>query len=205
MGKGSSFFIKAIAAAVLAYMAGFLLFVAKLPRKPPMPLHGDAIVALTGGGARLDAAVGLFEGGTGERLLISGVNDLTTKAEIKIINHGGARFDCCVDLGREAADTHGNAIETAHWALAHHYKSLIIVTAAYHMPRSLNEFAAALPGVELVPYPVEPAGFDLNNWWKPGTMRLLQGEYARYIASLVTTAMEKPVQSASIATRFAVR
>ena len=48
------------------------------------------------------------------------------------------RFDCCADLGFMAADTHGNAQETADWARAHRYKSLIVVTANYHMPRSLT-------------------------------------------------------------------
>jgi uncharacterized SAM-binding protein YcdF (DUF218 family) len=197
MGNGLSFVIKALVAGVLVYAAGFLLFVSSLPRKPSGPLHGDAIVALTGGGARLDTAVALFEGGTGKRLLISGVNSITTKAELKKINHGGPRFDCCVDLGRDAADTHGNAIETAQWANAHGYKSLIVVTAGYHMPRSLTEFSSALPDVELVPYPVEPAEINLNVWWKPGTIRLLHGEYARFLASLVTTTMGKPSMQAS--------
>ncbi len=159
--------VKLLAVALLAYGGGFLLFVASLPRTPPTPLHGDAIVALTGGGARLDAAVALFEHGIGKRLLITGVYSRTTKAELKKLNHGGPRFDCCVDLGCAAADTHGNAVETAHWALAHHYKSLIVVTAGYHMPRSLTEFSAAMPNVELVPYPVEPAEIDLNVWWRP--------------------------------------
>ncbi len=190
--------MKFVLLVALVYAAGFLLFIAKLPRKAAGPLRADAIVVLTGGVARLDAAVALFEGGTGERLLISGVNNVATKADLKKLNHGGARFDCCADLGREAADTHGNAIESARWALAHRYKSLIIVTASYHMPRSLAEFAAALPDVELIPYPVEPADLDLNQWWRPGTVRLLNGEYARYLASLVTTAMEKPVQPASL-------
>jgi uncharacterized SAM-binding protein YcdF (DUF218 family) len=194
------FVAKAVLVGVLAYAAGFLLFVAGLPRKPSGPLQGDAIVALTGGGARLDAAVALFEGGAGKRLLISGVNSTTTKADLKKLNHGGPRFDCCADLGRDAADTHGNATETARWAVAHHYKSLILVTAGYHMPRSLTEFSKALPGVKLVSYPVEPAELDLNTWWKPGTIRLLHGEYARYLASLVTTAMNMPIAHANAST-----
>ena len=192
MGKGTSFLVKDIAVGVAAYGAGFLVFVASLPKKPPGPLTGDAIVALTGGEARLDAAVALFEGGAGQRLLISGVNNSTTKAELKILNHGGARFDCCADLGREALDTHGNAIEAAHWAIAHHYKSLILVTAAYHMPRSLAEFSGAMPDMKVMPYPIEPADVDLAAWWRPGTIRLLHGEYARYLASLVTTSFETP-------------
>ena len=197
---------KILIAAVLVYATGFVLFVTSLPRKPSEPLNGDGIVALTGGGARLDAAVALFEGGTGKRLLISGVNNFTTKAQLKKINHGGARFDCCADIGREAIDTHGNATETARWVQAHHYKSLIVVTAGYHMPRSLTEFSTALPGVKLISYPVEPAEINLNVWWRPGTMRLLHGEYARYLASLVTTALDKnQMQASSAKPRIATR
>lgn len=197
MSKGA--LTKIVIVGALAYAAGFLLFVTNLPRKPSGPLKGDGIVALTGGGARLDAAVALLEGGAGKRLLISGVNNVTTKAQLKKINHGGPRFDCCADIGREAIDTHGNATETARWVEAHHYKSLIVVTAGYHMPRSLTEFSTALPGVTLVSYPVEPAEINLNVWWKPGTIRLLHGEYARYLASLVTTAMGKPTREAAAA------
>src|SRR5690348_14687160 len=99
---GMKFIAKGVIVLVLAYAAGFFLFVVSLPRKPAGALHGDAIVALTGGGARLDAAVALLEGGAGKRLLISGVNSSTTKAQLKLLNHGGRRFDCCVDLGHDA-------------------------------------------------------------------------------------------------------
>src|SRR3546814_9566295 len=37
-------------------------------------------------------------------------------------------FECCVDLGFEAADTAGNALETAGWLNAHGYKSIRLVT-----------------------------------------------------------------------------
>jgi uncharacterized SAM-binding protein YcdF (DUF218 family) len=180
--------VKIIAVLVVVYLAGFVLFAATLPAAPPTLGKPDAIVALTGGGARLDAAVALFESGVGQRLLISGVAPSTTKKEIKALAHGGARFDCCADLGFDAADTHGNAQETANWVRAHRYKSLVVVTASYHMPRSLSEFAARMPGVALVPYPVEPDGIDLQAWWRdPRALRVLQAEYAKYLASVALT------------------
>ena len=108
---------------------------------------GQGIVALTGGDERLDAAVSLLENRSGQRLLISGVHPTTTKQELKLLSHGGRRFDCCADLGYAAENTHGNAEEAARWARAHRFKSLIVVTARYHMPRSLTEFQAAMPGV----------------------------------------------------------
>jgi len=181
-----------MAAGLIAiYVAGFLLFVATLPSRPSQPLKADAIVALTGGEARVDAAVALFEGGTGKRLLISGVNKESSKDEIKHLSDGGRRFDCCADIGYAAEDTYGNAEEAAAWAKKHRFKSLILVTASYHMPRSLRLFHAVMPKVTLIADPVEPAGVDLAQWWHPGTLHLLHNEYLKYVASLMMTAVDR--------------
>ena len=130
---------KAAAALALLYAAGFALFALRLPTPEPVQsVKADAIVALTGDGDRLPQAVMLLQEGRGKRLLISGVNKHTTKHELKTLLHGGDRFDCCADLGFAAADTRGNAEETARWVKAHRYGSLIVVTAAYHMPRKIG-------------------------------------------------------------------
>ena len=75
--------LKVILFVALVYIGGFLLFVATLPRAPEGPVKADGIVTLTGGDARLDAAVALLEHGAGKRLLISGVNKAITKDELK--------------------------------------------------------------------------------------------------------------------------
>lgn len=174
--------------AVLAYLIGFVVFAETLPRQAARVDGADGIVALTGGGARLDTAVALFERGVGKRLLITGVHATTTKHDLKRIAHGGPRFDCCTDLGFQAENTRGNATEAARWAKAHHYRKLVIVTASYHMPRSLTEFSAEMPDVTLEPYPVEPDGIDFQSWWRnPRAAELLQAEYAKYLATLVLT------------------
>ena len=95
---------------------GFVLFVSLLPMTPDAVPKADGIVALTGGGTRLDRADDLFESGVGKRLLISGVDQATTKETLKQLVHGGARFDCCADIGYAAEDTRGNAQEAASWA-----------------------------------------------------------------------------------------
>jgi uncharacterized SAM-binding protein YcdF (DUF218 family) len=98
---------------------------------------------------RLEAATKLLEDGKGQRLLISGVNREATRADVLGVTKAGKPiYDCCVDLGFAAADTIGNARETAEWAKAKGYKSLIVVTADYHMPRSMLELRAAMPEVE---------------------------------------------------------
>ncbi len=180
-----------VIAAVGLYLAGFVVFVTSLPKTPHGDLHRvQGVVALTGGDARLDAAVALFDGGVGQRLLISGVNPETTKADLKKLAHGGARFDCCADLGYAAEDTYGNAREAAAWARFHHYRSLLIVTARYHMPRSLSEFHGAMPEMTIVPYPVDPVSIDLNGWWHdPRALRVLHGEYAKFLVATALTAL----------------
>ncbi|MBL6852924.1 MAG: YdcF family protein [Alphaproteobacteria bacterium] len=168
------------------YIAGFFLFVATLPSKPSAPLKADGIVALTGGDARLDAAVALLEGGTGKRLLITGANKILTKDHLKQLSNGGRRFDCCADMGYAAEDTYGNAEEAAEWAAQHRFRSLIVVTANYHMPRSIRFFRWVMPKMRLVAYPVEPQAA----WWHPGMLHLLHNEYLKYMAAVVVTVVD---------------
>lgn len=181
-----------IAVAIALYAAGFFVFVTNLPAPTTHMRPAQGIVALTGGDERLAAAVNLLENRTGQRLLISGVHPTTTKQELKRLSHGGARFDCCADLGYVAENTRGNAEEAARWARAHRFKSLIVVTARYHMPRSLTEFQAAMPGVTIEAYPVEPQDIDLGGWWHDSrALRVLSGEYTKYLASTVMNAVDR--------------
>ena len=181
-----------IAIAIALYVVGFIVFVTNLPAPKGHMRPAQGIVALTGGDERLAAAVNLLENRTGQRLLISGVHPTTTKQELKLLSHGGARFDCCADLGYVAENTRGNAEEAARWVRAHRFKSLIVVTARYHMPRSLTEFQAAMPGVTIEPYPVEPQDIDLGGWWHDArALRVLSGEYTKYLASTVMNAVDR--------------
>lgn len=184
--KSLAFIGRIVLAAFLLYVLGFILFATTLPRRPADVAPADAIVTLTGGDDRLDTAARLLEKGKAKRLLITGVHPTITKPELKQIAHGGARFDCCADLDFAAEDTRENAAEAAAWMRAHSFNSLILVTANYHMPRSLSEFRAAMPKVGLIPYPVAPEGANWEHWWRnPHTVRLLQAEYAKYLLSFV--------------------
>jgi uncharacterized SAM-binding protein YcdF (DUF218 family) len=174
-----------IVAAAFAVLIGFAAFVNALPEPAAKPAEpADGIVALTGEGGRLMPAMDLLENGFGKRLLITGVNPQTSKGQLRKVLRGGALFDCCVDLGFAALDTRGNAEEAAQWARSHGYESLIIVTADYHMPRSLVEFGSEMPEVKLIPYPVRdlPKNFTLSS------ARRLSGEYLKYLASSIRAA-----------------
>ncbi len=88
-------------------------------------------------------------------------------------------------LGYEADNTRGNAIETAAWMKQQGYGSLRLVTATYHMPRSLLELRRVMPGIEIVPHPVFTETFKREDWWLwPGSSTLLITEYTKYLVAL---------------------
>jgi uncharacterized SAM-binding protein YcdF (DUF218 family) len=170
----------------ILWFLSFLGFVYSLPEYPPDPLpHADGIVALTGGEERIVAAMALLGANKGGRLLISGVHPDVTRDDLKkrIVDPGNL-FACCVDLDRAARNTAGNAIETARWVRKMGYRSVIVVTAQYHMPRSLIELKRELPDVALIPYPVFPDKVHAKDWWRePGTARFLAFEHIKYLVA----------------------
>src|SRR5690606_13870343 len=123
--------------------------------------------------------------GRGKRLLISGVNPTTTPEELTRVNPDfGRLLDCCIDLGHDAANTIGNAVETGRWVRHRNFRSLIVVTSGWHMPRALIEIENELPDVRLIPFPVVSDRMRDEDWWSDAlTVRLLLIEYVKYIAS----------------------
>lgn len=194
------------AGATLSLLAlGFVLFASIVTRLPARSNpHADGIVVLTGEGRRIAEGARLLDEGRAERMLISGVFRRTgKKALIEISGLPEDKFDCCVDVGYNALDTAGNANETRSWATSHGYDSLIIVTASYHMPRSLAELSLALPSTRLIPHPVMPNNFPPTRWWLHASVtRTLISEYFKFLptaAHLTVARLLRSTQSNSMA------
>lgn len=194
----------AIATALFAALGlGFVAFANGVQHAaPPKPMpEADAIVALTGGDAdRLRTAMKLLQEGRGRRLLISGVNARVPDADVYDVLEGAPELiACCVDLGRQAKDTLGNASETAAWANRNSFSRIIVVTDDYHMPRSLAELRVALPDARLIPYPVETRLSEAGIWQRDlDAATTLGGEYVKYLAIRAREAFltaEKPTDS----------
>ena len=188
--------LAALLIVVLVWGAGLLAFAGRVQRSTPAPepAEADAIVSLTGGSSvRLEAATRLLEDGKGQRLLVSGVNRDATRADIRGVTRAGkSLYDCCVDLGFTAADTIGNARETAEWARGQGYDDLIVVTADYHMPRALLELRSAMPEARFHPYPVATGTLDARRWTetRSGQRRMVM-EYSKYLAILGREGLRK--------------
>ena len=178
--------LAALVLAALVWAAGFVWFAATMPSLVDDPETAtDAVVVLTGGRQRIDAGLALLADGKAKKLFISGVNPQVKLGELLRVSPKMPEWvECCIVLGREADDTVGNAAETAEWMQREGFRTLRLVTAAYHMRRSLLEFRRAMPDAVIVPNPVFPQRVKAAWWAFPGTASLVATEYGKYLAAV---------------------
>jgi uncharacterized SAM-binding protein YcdF (DUF218 family) len=170
----------------MAAAIGFVGFLSQLRTAELRPArNADGIVVLTGGSSRVSDAMELLAGGYGKRLLISGVHPTNGTIDIsRSLPDSQGLLGCCVDLDRSAVNTRSNAVETRRWARERGFKSLIVVTSNYHMPRAIVELSHEMPEIELIPFAVIGDKWRDEPWWTSGTtLRLLLSEYAKYVAA----------------------
>jgi uncharacterized SAM-binding protein YcdF (DUF218 family) len=183
---GAHMLLRAAGVVVVVIVGGFVWFLAQLQSDESPPKNpADGIVVLTGGSSRVSDAVDLLASGYGKRLLISGVHWSSSAGEIsRTLRENKSWLACCVDLDYSAVDTRGNATETRRWAQERGFRSLIVVTSNYHMPRAIVELSHSMPDVLLIPFPVVGEKWRDEPWWSSGqAARLLVTEYAKFLAA----------------------
>src|SRR3954451_10299420 len=184
--------VAALAMVFVGAGLGFLGFLSQLRAVEVNPSSkADGIVGLTGGSSRVSDAMELLAGGYGQRLLISGVHTTNAASDIsRTLPDNHALLGCCVDLDRSAVNTRSNAAETRRWVRERGFKSLIVVTSNYHMPRAIVELSHAMPDIALIPFSVVGDKWRDEPWWTSGaTLRLLLSEYAKYVAAEVRVSL----------------
>jgi uncharacterized SAM-binding protein YcdF (DUF218 family) len=192
LAGAASLLLSMVAALVIS---DFSRFISRLePRERPDVVAADGIVALTGGAERISEAITLLANKRAKRLLITGVNQSTSAGALSAATPETADLlTCCIDLDRNALNTVGNALEAARWVHENDFRSIIVVTSSYHMPRSLMELRRVLPQTRLIAHPVVPAALKLDQWWRdPATFRLLVGEYVKYRGARFGLRPERP-------------
>ena len=187
----------AAGAVAVIWGAGLVWFAETIPRDPPVAgspeaeRHTDAIVVLTGGSERLVVGLALLAAGRADKLFISGVyHSVDIRSLLRITRQKTTDKGCCIVLGYAADNTVGNAAETAAWMRAEHFTSLRLVTANYHLRRSLLEFRQVLPEAVIIPHPVAPANVRVADWWMwRNTTGLIIVEYDKYLVALVRSVL----------------
>ena len=169
------------------WIVGLIRYAGDIPRKViDTTTSTDAIVVLTGGSGRLNAGLDLLSKDLAGLMFVSGVyRGIDVRKLLQVTRRDPLGLEKRISIGN-AVNTRENAEETAKWVRQKAIKSLRLVTAAYHMPRSHLEFANVMPGVEIVPHPVFPEHVKQNEWWAwPGTAALMASEYNKYLMGWV--------------------
>ena len=93
-------------------------------------------------------------------------------------------------------------METRRWARERGFRSLIVVTSNYHMPRAIVELSHEMPDIELIPFSVIGDKWRDEPWWfSAPTLRLLLSEYAKYLAAEVRVRLADAGRYAPLATQ----
>lgn len=167
----------------LIWVLGWLWFAASVVSMKPDDdwVKTDAIIVLTGGGNRVNTGLDLLAADKAQYLFISGVNAQVKPAELIGLWKGDhAKVLPRMILGYAAADTASNAIESQEWILKNNIKTVRLVTANYHMARSMLMFHEQVPDVTIYRHPVIPDDFEP---WSRGFWVLTFSEYNKMLAT----------------------
>ncbi len=176
-----------LAALAVVWLGGLVWFTRSIPGQvADSDSATDAIVVLTGGSLRVQSGLALLAGGKAKKLFVSGVYHSTdVTALLRVARQSPDPVACCVVLGHEADNTLGNAVESAQWMRQEGFRSLRLVTASYHMPRSLLEFSRAMPEARIIVNPVFPERARPGSWRaRVGTDAATLVEYHKYLLAL---------------------
>ena len=170
---------------LIIWLLGFIYFIYSVQTEvESSDIKADAVVVLTGGSKRLAVGFDILNKQLAKRMFISGVANSVKIYELLdlYMQNPNSSDKYNIELGKEAFNTISNAQETKAWIAKNKIKSIILVTANYHMPRSLYEFKRIIPEIIIIPYSVILDHVKVKDWWhNPGTTFLLFKEYNKYL------------------------
>jgi uncharacterized SAM-binding protein YcdF (DUF218 family) len=164
-----------------------------------MPAQNDvadtrvgALVVLTGGEDRVEYGLTMLADGMAPVLFISGVGAKATEEEMLSSHATASVRERIYEAGAEivldhvAKSTVSNADQAANFLRKRGITSIRLITANYHMKRSMREFRNAIPEITILADPVFPSGFRRDEWWQhENTRRLVFSEFHKYFAVLL--------------------
>lgn len=174
-------------AVVLVWSVGLAMFVRNIPQPVAPTQNADAIAVLTGGSLRVQQGLQALSEGKAQALFISGVGkDTTLDALLKENLDEAARTKITknkrvIVLDHKAKSTRQNAREVAIFLRSHCFKTVRLITANYHMQRSVLELKHTMPEATIIADAVSPPAFRLHRWWRDDTTRtLMLTEFHKY-------------------------
>jgi uncharacterized SAM-binding protein YcdF (DUF218 family) len=184
----------------IAWAATLAWFIHAMPKEPAVITRAtDAMIVLTGGQGRVEHGLRLLAQQAAPLLLVTGVGDGVTEEELMDAHASAETREQIYEAGGKivldhvARSTVSNADQTNSFVRANGVRSIRLITADYHMMRSLKEFRAAMPDIEIVPDPVFPTEFRRDAMWSDDiTRRLIFTEFYKYLVVVVRDWLKPP-------------
>ena len=170
-----------IAAFLGAYILHlFFAFAEDVRGYGPSVATADAIVVLTGGLNRADEGLRLLREGRAEVLILSGVH-ADAGADSIFLNRINDSERARIVLDKVSSSTYENAVEVKRLVAERGYRSIILLTSAYHMKRAEFVFSRMMaPGLRMVTHSVSTPNYDQERWWAGGSLFVLVPEFLKY-------------------------
>jgi len=174
------------------WLAALISYVYSIPKEATKDANTtDAIVVLTGGSLRIAYGFELLDKGRAKKLFVSGVAEDASLEELMVTHRASQKVramaakEPVIILDRVANSTRSNAAQTAQWVREQGIKSIRLVTANYHMRRSVMEFRRLMPDVTIIADPVFPENFHIEGWWRDEVSReLALSEFHKFMVVL---------------------
>lgn len=189
----------------MLWSAALLWFVQSMPNESaPASMKTEAIVVLTGGQGRVEHGLEMLAQGAAPLLYITGVGEHVTTEQM-LDEHATPRAraviyhaDVDIVLDHVARSTVSNADQSAVFLRTRGIKNIRLITANYHMKRSIHEFKTAIPEITILADAVFPEDFRREVWWQhPNSRRLVFSEFYKYGAVIVRDWL-KPEQASDV-------
>jgi uncharacterized SAM-binding protein YcdF (DUF218 family) len=135
----------------------------------------DAVVVLSGGLGRVEEGLKLLKAGKGEYLIISGVDKDSDISSIFFL-HDPVDFidNKRIILEKSSSSTFENARDVKMIVDSRGFKSIILITSAYHIKRAGFTFSRVFTDdVEIFYHTVSTKNFNEEAWWRDSNSTLL--------------------------------
>lgn len=172
--------ISILAVAIIFWGVAWIDFLQSVPKEHSANTSPtDAIIVLTGGARRVEYGFEKLAQGAAPLLFITGVggdSSLDKLFETHTTPQVRSRIDALkpvIVLDHTARSTRMNAEETQKFVQQNGVKSIRLITANYHMPRSVQEIHALMPELTIIADAAFPRGFTAHSWWHQGKARYL--------------------------------
>lgn len=168
---------------IFTFFGGFVIFLGEVhTASRSVPVRADTIVVFSGDPRRIRAATKLLKEGFGNNLLIVGQDNTEEISKIRLENR--SLFICCVTVDNKSRNTAEDAMLASNIIQQKGWKSVLLVTSFFHVPRAKEELSTILPETNIETYGINDEFYKIEDIiFDTKVCSAFLSQYILYVAS----------------------